>query len=85
VKGKAMNIKFIIELVVGALNFMPGLKTKIGAIAAVLSALIVAVSVALKQFDMGFEIPYLNEINAILLALIGVGAANQPVNNLPKP
>ncbi len=79
-----MNIKFIIDLIVGALNFAPGLKTKVGAIAAVLSALIVAVSVVLTQFNMGFEIPYLNEINAILLALIGVGSANQP-NNLPKP
>jgi hypothetical protein len=85
VKGKAMNIKFIIELVVGALNFFPGYKTRIAAIASVVSAIIVAVSAAAGAFGSGFEIPYLNEINALLIALTAVGAANQPVNNAPKP
>jgi hypothetical protein len=48
------------------------------------SALIVAISAALSAFGAGFEIPYLNEINAVLIALTAVGAANAP-NNLPKP
>ena len=79
-----MNIKFIIDLIVGALNFLPGYKTRVAAIASVISALIVAVSAAMAQFGAGFEIPYLNEINAVLIALTAVGAANQP-NNLPNP
>lgn len=80
-----MNIKIILDVVVGALNYFPGVKTKVAAVAAVISALIVAVSAALSAFGTGFEIPYLNEINAVLIALTAVGAANQPNNNLPKP
>jgi hypothetical protein len=38
----------------------------------------------LDTFGVGFTIPYLNEVNALLIALTAVGAANQP-NNLPKP
>lgn len=75
-----MNLKLILDVVVGALNYFPGLKTKIAAVAAVISALIVAISTALSAFGSGFEIPYLNEINAILIALTAVGAANQPSN-----
>jgi len=74
-----------INLIIQALNWFPGIKTKVAAVASVISALIVAVSVALTQFNVGFEIPYLNEINASLIALTAVGAANQPVNNAPKP
>ena len=73
-----------LNLIVAALNYFPGLKTKVAAVAAVVSALIVAVSVCLEVFGAGFSIPYLNEINAFLIALTAVGAANQP-NNLPKP
>ena len=80
-----MNFKLILDVVVGALNYFPGVKTKVAAVAAVVSALIVAISTALQAFGSGFEIPYLNEINAILIALTAVGAANQPNNNLPKP
>lgn len=74
----------LLTIIVQALNWFPGLKTKVAAIASVISALIVAVSAAMAQFGAGFEIPYLNEINAVLIALTAVGAANQP-NNLPKP
>jgi uncharacterized membrane protein len=73
-----------LNLIVSALNWFPGVKTKVAAIAAVVSALIVAVSAVLDAFGAGFTIPYLNEINAFLIALTAVGAANQP-NNLPKP
>lgn len=79
-----MNLKLVLDVVVGALNYFPGLKTKIAAVAAVISALIVAISAALSAFGAGFAIPYLNEINAVLIALTAVGAANQPGNNLPK-
>ena len=73
-----------LTIIVSALNWFPGVKTKVAAVAAAVSALIVAVSVALDVFGAGFTVPYLNEINAFLIALTAVGAANQP-NNLPKP
>jgi len=73
-----------LNIIVAALNYFPGIKTKVAAVASVVSALIVAVSVALDAFGAGFSIPYLNEINAFLIALTAVGAANQP-QNLPKP
>jgi hypothetical protein len=79
-----MNWKLAIDVIVSALNYFPGYKTRIAAVAAVLSALIVAVSAALSAFGAGFEIPYLNEVNALLIALTAVGAANAP-NNVPKP
>ena len=78
-----MNWKLAIDVIVSALNYFPGYKTRIAAVAAVLSALIVAVSAALSAFGAGFEIPYLNEVNALLIALTAVGAANAP-NNVPK-
>ena len=77
-------MKIYIDLIVNALNLFPGYKTRVAAVAAVISALIVAVSTALSAFGSGFEIPYLNEINALLIALTAVGAANQPTNNAPK-
>lgn len=73
-----------INLIVGALNLFPGYKTKVAAVAAVISALLVAIGAALQAFGSGFVIPYLNEINALLIALTAVGAANQPANNEPK-
>ena len=80
-----MNWKLAIDVIVSALNYSPGYKTRIAAVAAVLSALIVAVSVVLDTFGAGFTIPYLNEVNALLIALTAVGAANQPNNASPKP
>ena len=79
-----MNLKTIIDIIVTGLNWFPGLKTKVAAVASVISALIVAVSVALQALGSGFTIPWLNEINAVLIALTAVGAANQPGNNAPK-
>ena len=73
-----------LNIIVAALNYFPGIKTKVAAVAGVVSALIVAVSLALDAFGVGFTIPYLNEINAFLIALTAVGAANMP-NNAPKP
>jgi hypothetical protein len=79
-----MNWKLAIDVVVSTLNYFPGYKTRIAAVASVISALVVAVSVVLDTFGSGFTIPYLNEVNALLIALTAVGAANQPTN-LPKP
>ena len=79
-----MNFKLIIDVVVSSLNYFPGIKTKVAAVASVISALVVAVSMALDAFGSSFTIPYLNEVNALLIALTAVGAANQP-NNQPKP
>lgn len=73
-------MKPYIDLIVGALNVFPGLKTKIAAVASVISALIVAVTMALSAFGIDLQIPYLNEVNALLIALTAVGAANQPAN-----
>lgn len=73
-----------LNLMVSALNYFPGIKTKVAAVASVISALIVAVSVALDVFGVGFTIPYLNEVNAFLIALTAVGAANQPSNVKPN-
>ena len=79
-------MKIYIDLIVGALNFLPGWKTKIAAVASVISALIVAVTMALQAFGLQVTIPYLNEVNALLIALTAAGAANQPANNAsPKP
>jgi len=77
-------LPLVIDGIVGLLNVFPGWKTRVAAVASVISALIVAVSVVLDTFGAGFTIPYLNEVNALLIALTAVGAANQP-NNLPKP
>lgn len=80
-----MNFKTIIDIIVTGLNWFPGLKTKVAAVASVISALLVAVSVAMQAFGAGFQVPYLNEINALLIAITAVGAANQPGNNAPRP
>lgn len=82
---KANYFPLIIDAVVALLNVAPGWKTKVAAVASVISALIVAVSAALSAFGTGFTIPYLNEVNALLIALTAVGAANQPNNASPKP
>lgn len=82
---KTNYLPLVIDAVVALMNVAPGYKTKIAAVAAVISALIVAVSSALSAFGAGFTIPYLNELNALLIALTAVGAANQPNNASPKP
>lgn len=79
-----MSVKLFIDVVVSALNYFPGWKTKVAAVAAVISALIVAVSGALAAFGSNITLPYLNEVNAVLIALTAVGAANMP-NNQSKP
>lgn len=70
----------ILTAIVAALNWFPGLKTKLSAVAGVLVAVLVATDLVMKQFGSSFEIPYLTEINTFLVALTALGAANQPTN-----
>lgn len=73
------------------LNFWPGLKTKVAAVAAFALAVVAAWNAMvpeLGQAELALKIPEI--VNAIVLALLGVGAANQPKNigltaPAPKP
>lgn len=63
------------------LNFWPGLKTKVAAVAAFALAVVAAWNAMvpeLGQAELAVRIP--DVVNAIVLALLGVGAANQPKN-----
>ena len=74
-----------INIVLSVLNLAPGYKTKIAAAAALLLAVISAWNGAAPQLGLeGAVLTIPDWINAAVLALLGVGAANQP-KNLPKP
>lgn len=76
----------LVTTLLGLLNIAPGWKTKIAAIAALLLAVVSAWNGAAPQLGLESAVLTIPEwLNAIVLALLGVGAANQPVNNLPKP
>lgn len=86
--------------IVGALNFFPGLKTKLAAVAALILAIVSAWNAAAPAFGVGPCISTLAEVakvavcttdwtvhvpdivNTLVLALLGVGAANSPVNTI---
>lgn len=70
--------------VLSLLNIAPGWKTKIAAVAALLLAIVSAWNSAAPDLGVDFVITIPEWVNATILALLGVGAANQP-NNLPKP
>lgn len=74
----------LLNTVLMALNWFPGIKTKLAAVAAFLLAVIAAWNSAAPEIGVDFIIKVPEFINAVVLALLGVGAANQP-NNLPKP
>ncbi len=73
-----------ISIIVSLANILPGYKTKIAAVAAFLLAVIAAWNSAAPGLGVDFVITIPDWINAAVLALLGVGAANQP-NNPPKP
>lgn len=74
-----------LNLIIGALNFFPGVKTKAAAVAALALAIISAWNGAAPQLGLEGAVVHIPEwINATVLAALGIGAANQP-NNLPKP
>lgn len=58
------------------LDYWPGLKTKLGAVAAFALAVIAAWNSMAPQVGVDFTIQVPEIINAIVLALLGVGAAN---------
>lgn len=66
------------------LNIAPGLKTKLAAVVALVLAVITAWNSAAPGLGVDFVITIPDWVNATVLALLGVGAANQP-KNLPKP
>ncbi len=70
--------------VLSLLNIAPGWKTKIAAVVALLLAIVSAWNSAAPDLGVDFVITIPEWANAVVLALLGVGAANQP-NNLPKP
>jgi len=73
-----------ISIIVSLANILPGYKTKIAAVAAFLLAVIAAWNSAAPGLGVDFVITIPDWVNATVLALLGVGAANQPAN-LPKP
>ena len=74
----------LLTTILGMLNIAPGLKTKLAAVAALALAVITAWNSAAPELGVDFVITIPDWVNATVLALLGVGAANQP-NNLPKP
>lgn len=69
-----MNIG--LNYLVSLLDFLPGLKTKIGAVAAFALAVISAWNTMAPAVGVDFTIQVPEVINALVLALLGVGAAN---------
>lgn len=61
---------------VGLLDYWPGVKTKLGAVAAFGLAVIAAWNTLAPQVGVDFTIAVPEIINALVLALLGVGAAN---------
>lgn len=75
----------LVTTLLGLLNIAPGWKTKIAAIAALLLAVVSAWNGAAPELGLQNAVVTIPDwLNAIVLALLGVGAANQPAN-LPKP
>lgn len=74
----------LVTTLLGLLNIAPGWKTKIAAVAALLLAVVSAWNSAAPELGVDFIITIPEWANAIVLALLGVGAANQPAN-LSKP
>ena len=73
-----------INIIVSLANVLPGYKTKIAAVAALLLAVVSAWNSAAPSIGVDFIITIPEWINSAVLALLGVGAANQ-INNAPKP
>ena len=75
----------IINLILSAVNFLPGWKRKISAVMALGLALVAAWNTAAPELGVDFVIQIPEFVNAAVLALLGVGAANADANNAPKP
>lgn len=67
-----------INYLVSLMDFLPGLKTKLAAIAAFTLAVIAAWNTAAPELGIDFIVKVPEIVNAFVLALLGAGAANQP-------
>jgi hypothetical protein len=78
-------VKIGLDLLISALNYFPGWKTKAGAALQLLGTLLIFFNSYLAGVS-GFEIPHdiVIAINAAAATLVAVGAANQP-SNVSKP
>ena len=70
----------LVTTVLGFLNFAPGLKRKLGAVAALVLAVVAAWNSAAPEIGVDFVIQIPEFINAAVLALLGVGVANAELN-----
>lgn len=73
-----MNIAIssVLNALFERLDFWPGLKTRLGAVAAFVLAIIAAWNVMAPQIGVDFTIQVPEIVNALVLSLLGVGAAN---------
>jgi len=75
----------LLTTILGLLNIAPGWKTRIAAVAALLLAVVSAWNGAAPQLGLeGAVLTIPDWLNAAVLALLGVGAANQPANVAAK-
>ena len=71
-----MNISGALTYLVGLLDFWPGVKTKLAAVAAFVLAVISAWNAAAPAIGVDFTIAVPDIVNALVLALLGAGTAN---------
>lgn len=78
--------KAVMDLVVHALNYFPGYKTKAGAVLQLIGTILIFYNTYVAP-AVGMIVPVdiVIAINAAAATLVAVGAANQPVNNKPNP
>ena len=70
----------ILSAITSALNFFPGIKTRLAAVLAFGLAVIAAWNGAAPELGVDFTILIPDWVNAAVLALLGAGAANQKAN-----
>jgi hypothetical protein len=73
-----------LTMILTALNWFPGVKTRVAAVAALLLAVVAAWNSAAPAIGVDFIITVPEWLTAATLALLGVGAANQPANVAAK-
>jgi hypothetical protein len=79
------NAKIALDILVSALNYFPGWKTKVGAVLQVIGTILLAYNSAFSA-ALGWEIPQdlVLAVNAAAATIVAVGAANQPSNGKPQ-
>jgi len=75
----------VMDLVIHALNYFPGYKTKVGAVLQLIGTILIFYNTYIAP-AAGFVVPadIVIAINAGAATLVAVGAANQPANNKPS-